>query len=787
MADSILRLKVESQEYDNKLKQATQGLTRYADECRKVGGTLEVVEKETLAYVRALGQMDTTSRTATGKLAEMKKTFTELSVVYKNMTDEEKKSPFGQALAASLDQLKGRCAGAKKELDDVGKELNDTGGFMDALTSKLTVNIDAFKLLEMGLKVTKGAFDMYKSVIESTEGTADQYAIVQEQLNASVDSFFRNINEGSFASFLQGLSDVASRAKETYQAMDELSSFAVRYNPKNQADMQKIDKLLKESRALMAKGDKEGAAAKTAEATRIANQAKVNTLAYGEKEYNAGVKTLRSLLGGTGVTYTNKQLEYYSDPANWNKIKTAAGEYGTALDNLAKAEKDLADAGRTGNRKLIKSYNERYQSAKNAFDAQSESNKRAYNYLNTRDTTGTKQGEAFARATQQIYGKQMAEYAADSIQARIDRANAVATKPTGSGNGPIGNTTQQLTPLQEVQKRITDLSNEALTADKERQDAIKKEIEGLNVQVKLYKDIQDYVNGITKEAKVPEMATGFAGLSNASLSAWTNGLKQQLDQAELGSTLYQSLSEQLADTTAISNLISTAIKQGLDLSAVGLGAGEIEGFWSSILSAENITDAQLQEIVNKMNQFMGDHPIKLNVKTGEVSAENPNKGEKSGGEAHVLSEVGKMTSGISSIVSGIDSLGVKIPDGLKAVISGIQGIMSILTGISSMITAIQTLSAASSFKFFAGGGVVHAAGGYIVPGNHFSGDMVPAMLNSGEVVLNRAQAGIIASELQGGAQQAISSTPYVSGEQIYLGLNNYLRRIGKGELLTARG
>ena len=108
MADSIVRLKVESSEYDQKLKRAAEGLTRYADECRKVGGTMEVVEKETLDYVRAIGQMDTTSRTATGKLAEMKKTFTELSVVYKNMTDEEKNSPFGKALATSLDQLKGR-------------------------------------------------------------------------------------------------------------------------------------------------------------------------------------------------------------------------------------------------------------------------------------------------------------------------------------------------------------------------------------------------------------------------------------------------------------------------------------------------------------------------------------------------------------------------------------------------------------------------------------------------------------------------------------------------------
>ena len=123
MADSILRLKVESQEYDNKLKQATNGLTRYIDGCRKVGGTLEVVEKDTLEYVRAIGQMDTTSRTATGKLAEMKKTFVELSAQYKQMTDAEKNSPFGKALAASLDELKPRIIDTKNQLDEINDSL----------------------------------------------------------------------------------------------------------------------------------------------------------------------------------------------------------------------------------------------------------------------------------------------------------------------------------------------------------------------------------------------------------------------------------------------------------------------------------------------------------------------------------------------------------------------------------------------------------------------------------------------------------------------------------------
>jgi hypothetical protein len=65
-------MRIDSTEYESKLKRAADGLSRYADGCRKVGGTLEVVEQETLDYVRALGQMETSSRTATGKLAEMK-------------------------------------------------------------------------------------------------------------------------------------------------------------------------------------------------------------------------------------------------------------------------------------------------------------------------------------------------------------------------------------------------------------------------------------------------------------------------------------------------------------------------------------------------------------------------------------------------------------------------------------------------------------------------------------------------------------------------------------------
>ena len=70
MAENILRLRVDSAEYDNKLKSAASGLTRYIEGCRKAGGTLEVVEKKTLQYTQSLGSMETKSRSAVSGLNE---------------------------------------------------------------------------------------------------------------------------------------------------------------------------------------------------------------------------------------------------------------------------------------------------------------------------------------------------------------------------------------------------------------------------------------------------------------------------------------------------------------------------------------------------------------------------------------------------------------------------------------------------------------------------------------------------------------------------------------------
>ena len=156
MADSILKLRVDSQEYENKIKRAAEGLQRYAEGCRKAGGTLTQLDEGVLEFTQALGNMNTSATSARGKVTEMTKAFTDLSMEYKQHTKEEKNAPFGKALAQSLDELKTRIQSTKQDLDDINESLNgktSSGGGGLFSSDKLSGMLQVFG----GNLMTKGA------------------------------------------------------------------------------------------------------------------------------------------------------------------------------------------------------------------------------------------------------------------------------------------------------------------------------------------------------------------------------------------------------------------------------------------------------------------------------------------------------------------------------------------------------------------------------------------------------------------------------------------------------
>ena len=152
MADIISRLKLESGEFDSKIKRAGQELLAYSEHCRKMGLQMGFANRDAKEFAKQLGNMGTVSNTARGKINELSEAFVNAKVMYKNMTDAEKNSEFGKNLAASLDQLKVRLNAAKKDLSDVQSELNGSkfgqfGSVIDTIGHKLGLTTNATELL----------------------------------------------------------------------------------------------------------------------------------------------------------------------------------------------------------------------------------------------------------------------------------------------------------------------------------------------------------------------------------------------------------------------------------------------------------------------------------------------------------------------------------------------------------------------------------------------------------------------------------------------------------------
>ena len=147
MADSLVRLRIDSNEFDSKLKSASQSLTAYLDKVKKGGGDFRYLDDGVMECAKALGQLSTKTIDARGSISEMTKAFTNLSFQYRQFTDAEKSTPLGQEMKKSLDDLKGRILDSKKALADIQQELNggtskfgDFGKVIDTVGNRLGVS-----------------------------------------------------------------------------------------------------------------------------------------------------------------------------------------------------------------------------------------------------------------------------------------------------------------------------------------------------------------------------------------------------------------------------------------------------------------------------------------------------------------------------------------------------------------------------------------------------------------------------------------------------------------------
>ena len=238
MANSLLKLTVESSEYDAKLKKAAEGIRHLAEVAHRSDGDMTGLEESTLDYIKAMGEMETKSRSAAGQVRELESTYKELKVIYDQLNEVEKADEGGKALAASLEQIKHRAIDAKAQLDNASKSLQDNSNagkenssVLDTLAQKFTVNIDALKLFDIGLKATKAALDVAKDAFFASEDNVDEWGRTIAGAQGLYEGFLTAINNGDISGYLSRMDEIVKAAREAYNALDTLQTMKTIQSP----------------------------------------------------------------------------------------------------------------------------------------------------------------------------------------------------------------------------------------------------------------------------------------------------------------------------------------------------------------------------------------------------------------------------------------------------------------------------------------------------------------------------------------------------------------------------
>ena len=691
MADSILKLKVESSEYDAKLKKAAEGIRHMADVAHKSGGDLTGLEKAELDYIRALGDMETKSRSASGQVRELSNTYKELTVVYNNLNDVEKSDEGGKALAASLETLKQRAQEAKAQLDTATNSLNDNGeagkgtsSVMEMLKDKFTINIDALKLFNIGLQAAEGALSVAKDAFFASEASVDEWGRVVDSSKSLYEGFLTALNTGDISGYLGRIDQIVTAARQAYDELDRLGTMRTIQAPKMSAQQTENERMrmMIQTGRYIAPVDGRRASMKDGQ---LLTPDQIRRI---EAQLQNGMKTVVTLVGNE-VRQTGKAID-----AVYNR---QAQELGMSLKEFRKGTSSMDE-----------------------------------------------------------FDKRMAGY--DQYQKWREQHTTIDMQ-SGREIVARGNPFEQFAKWGTFRvdgQRYNDLVK--LIQQREQQAG-----QAYTMQSQAYRTM-NRAEGVTVSKLMRGGATG-GGATGGRVSS--GGMS--IDDMLLSSFLKADRginADSLRDTST--------------------GPSKL---WE-MMQQNHYANLKPEQLTSRSDFEEGQNRAKNDIENRKREKDSPIESGK------------KLLNGISQLTDGLEKIGIDIPDEIQSVIGVIQGVMQVIDAVNTIIGVTQTTAltantaaiisleaaiwanTASSLIPFANGGVVHAAGG-IVAGNTYSGDHIPAMLNAGEVVLNRAQVGNLASQLQGsGGQMQLEAT--VTGEQIRFVLNNNSRRRGKGEYVTSK-
>ena len=738
MAKSVLELAVGTGQWDAGLKKAKSALDNFT---QANGGLQQALDKESQKmqqFVRMMGSMESTAKTAKGQMNDYKGTIEQLTMQYNRMTDAQKKA-IGQDYLQAIDQMKQKYQAVNNEIQEMNRSLSGVsspaGGGGGGLFSsdKISGMLQVFggnlmtkaagmavgfatelgDAVKQGVELAKqgegiriaferlGRGDILDGLRQATHGTVTDLELMKAAVK--FNDFKLPVEElGTMLAFAQ------QKAKDTGQSVDYMVDSIV--TGLGRKSLMILDNLGLSATEVKEKMKETGDMTKAVGAIIREQMSKagdyVETAADRATQADVKLKNAMEDLGRTFEPLTS------ASGSLWNSIKVGAlNALNTAVKPLIQA---LAEAGILG------------QGARSSA---------GFNNLggNSKvDRMIGRLGNGKTAGAYSIYQKQLGEFDKYINNKRFQIA------AYGGDNSSV------------AQSAKAKLQTELDGALKMRADYVKR--------------AQELHNQVPSPFEPASTSGGDKSGNGGGGSKSTSTPKPFFDMIDKV------------------NLGADALK--------GSDVPNMMSVWASM------TDEAKESMLGlaKATEDLGDAQAKLgDKKVLEEMKKLSEQEEKMIKSAQITANV---IGSIGNAFSAIEDPAAKVAGTVAQAIASIalgyaQATVNaakfgpwawIAFAASGLATMVSTISAIHSSTGYAEGG--------IVKGNSYSGDNMMFGgdgfygLNAGELVLTKAQQGSLAQSLQNGGGQTVRVVGKLAGKDLFICAENWAKSVGKGEFVT---
>ena len=790
-------------------------------------------DKDQVAYIRELGKMETSTKSARGRVNELSKAFVELSNIEKNMTEQEKKSAAGQALSKSLAELKVRAIESKKELAELNSQLDPvkTGSsglssVINELGGRFGVSNDLMGMLTTGTVAYTAAIG---AAVTAVAAATKQWAEYNTEL-ARQDQI-TTVTTGLKGGDADNMTDAARSISRVYgtdyrEVINAANTLMTQFGQNGDSAIQ----LIRDGMQGMIQGDGPKLLSmiqQFAPSFRDAGISADQLVAiihnseggiFTDQNMNAivmGIKNIRLMTNATSEALAQLGVNGEEMTRKLNDgsmtIFEALRQVAEAIDRSGGSSQAAGQVmqqvfGRQGamaGSKLgeaIATLNTNLEETKNQTGEVGESMKEL-----------EAANERLDKAIRETFEYDGWQTMANGIKTELVSALASVLELTlsirDSTVGKIGHTifdsimsgvSKTLGPLGQLYDTLkgivtlqggsnNDSGIKPVIMNTNAEKAGKANLDRLMANEIASRNQRPIVTTNTprrtgRTTRTPKVETPLPVGSVAALSKELTELRKKQELA----TSTEKWDEYQAKIDSVTSRIKVLkgeipdpkkVQQGKGQSVLGIGIGQ----------------AELDNVQKQLNAMVPDGGVKIPAKI-EINTQPLEDVTKKG------KDVNKAFSAAAQAVSSIGDAFASIEDpSAKAAGMVLQAIASITLGFAQASAQPNTAGTGWGWLAWLAAGTaalattistVHSltnlSEGGFVPGNSYSGDNIyggNAMVNSGELVLNRSQQNNLANALQGGPQ-GLDLRAVVSGEQIVLVANRSLKRRGKGELVT---